>query len=232
MPGERRVPSILSRIKTMATDALRWLRVFLRWFMEPRLLWWTFLVLLIAGTGVCMGRSEAGFRWIGLVLQLLGVGTVAWNIHGTRRLFDRPAIVTEAVQWLRRVPRFRASTTVLTATGHLGLSFGRARLDIWHNADPSAALEARLDAAEKNLSGMRDRLKELERETEHRLLQQTIALEAEKQARATEDKNIRDKLKTAQVEGLHISTMGIVWLIAGVIMSTVSSELAYLANVL
>jgi hypothetical protein len=106
-------------------------------------------------------------------------------------------------------------------------SSGGGRLDIWHNA-ASDAVEARLDAVEKNLTMVRDQLHELERETEKRLEHQIKALEQEKQDRAKVDEDIREKLKTSAVGGLHISAVGVAWLSVGVIMSTGSIELAHL----
>ena len=129
-------------------------------------------------------------------------------------------------------PIFRASVAIAVGAGGIAISGGRARLDIWYNADPDAAIEARIDAAEKNLSRLRDRLNEFEQETEKSLARRTKALEQEKQDRASGDKDIREKLEAAQVGGLYISMAGMWWLVAGVIMSTVPSELACLANFL
>jgi hypothetical protein len=81
---------------------------------------------------------------------------------------------------------------------------------------------------EKNLTRVRDQLHELERETEKRLEHQIKALEQEKQDRAKVDEDIREKLKTSAVGGLHISAVGVAWLSVGVIMSTGSIELAHL----
>jgi len=116
----------------------------------------------------------------------------------------------------------------------MSVSGGRARVDIWYNADPNAecALEARLDAAEKNIIRLRERLHEVDLEMEQKTQQQAEALKEEKQERANEDKNIRNSLETAQTRPLHISAMGVAWLVAGVVMSTVPSELACLAHFL
>lgn len=73
---------------------------------------------------------------------------------------------------------------------------------------------------------VKDQLTGLEKETEKNLKRQTDALEQEKQARAKADEEIREKLKTAQTSGLHIAWRGVVWLVAGVIMSTIPGELA------
>jgi hypothetical protein len=224
--------SILTRIGNWLKDFLRWLFALWRWLREPRLVWLTTFILAIAAVGAFWLRSEPAFRWTGLGLQLLGIATVAWNIRGTRTLFGRAGTFAGAAQWWNQRPKFRASVAIAVGAGSTAISGGRARLDIWYNADPDAAIEARIDAAEKNLSRLRDRLNEFEQETEKSLARQTNALEQEKQARTSDDKDIREKLEAAQVGGLHISVAGVVWLVGGVIMSTVPGELACLANFL
>lgn len=161
--------------------------------------------------------DEAAFRRAGLGLQLLGIGTVVVNIRGARAQFGQPSILARTAKCWRQRPRFRSPLVIVPGAGRLSISSGRARLDIWHNPDPNAAsvLEARLDAAEKNLMWLRDRLNENAGETERRLQQQTNALEQEKRDRASNDDTIRTTLKTAQTGGLHVSMMGVCCLFRG-----------------
>jgi len=70
----------------------------------------------------------------------------------------------------------------------------------------------------------------LERETKKRLEQQINALEQEKQVRAKEDEDVREKRKTSAVGGLHISAVGVVCLFMGMLMSTGSIEWAKLSQ--
>jgi len=222
--------SALRRLGVEAKKRGWWLLALCRWLLEPLLFWSTAFVLGIAVIAAIWLRSEPAFRWIGLCLQLLGIFTVAYNIRDTQERFDRPGLLALAAQWLRRRPRFSSSVAISVCAIEGGDSvFGRARVDIWHNAG-SDAVEARLDAAEKNLIRVRDQIHELERETEKRLERQINALEQEKQVRAKGDEDIREKLKTSAVGGLHISTVGVVCLFVGVIMSTGSTELADLSQ--
>jgi hypothetical protein len=212
----------MSALNRIVNYLLRWLR----WLGKPRLGWVPVLVLAIAVVGAFWLRSEPAFRRIGLVLQLLGIATVAWNIRGTRALFGRPGAF---VQWWHEHPRW-SWVVVADAAGGIEFLGRRPRVDIWHNADADAALEARLDAMGKNLSWVRDRLNEFQQETEKDLEQQTNALEQEKRVRASDDKGIHEKLVAAQIGGLNISVAGMWWLVVGVIMSTVPSESVCLAN--
>jgi hypothetical protein len=56
--------------------------------------------------------------------------------------------------------------------------------------------------------------------------QQTESVKQEKLAQTMETEAIRQKLEAVQVGGLHISAIGVVWLVVGVCMSTSSIELA------
>jgi hypothetical protein len=227
----------MSRISTTVKDALRWLYALSKYLLQELplvVIVVTSIVLLIALAIAFWVRSEPAFRWSGLALQLLGTATVAWNIHGTRTLFHLAGVFALAAQSWQRRPRFRpppVNFSVATMMPEFNFS---ARLDTWHYADPNAAsaLEARLDAAEKNLTSTRDRLNKLEERTTQSLQQHANALEQEKLDRANDAKNVRDELKVAQAGGLHISVVGVLWLVAGVIMSTIPSELACLAGYL
>lgn len=222
----------LSRINGAAKYAVGWAHAHWRWLGELYPFWITVFVLATPVFFAIRLENESAFRSAGLSLQLLVIGTVVWNIRDTRALFDRPSSFQIAARWLRRRPRFAAPTIIRAGTASLRLQGGRARLDIWHGADPNAAsaLEARLDATERNLIRVRDRLNELEQETERNLQQQTDSLNKGKQERANEDNGIRDRLAAAQVGSLYISAMGVTWLVAGVVMSTIPSELAFLAK--
>ncbi len=142
-------------------------------------------MVLIAPVLAFWLKSEPAFRVIGLVLQLLGFVTVAWNIRETQATFQRPGIISLSVEWWGRRPRFRSQVIVAAGAAFTLTSSGRAYTDIWHNADPDAdsAIEARLDTAEKNLGRIRDRLNEFERETRQSLQRQDGALRQEKRKR-------------------------------------------------
>jgi hypothetical protein len=89
-------------------------------------------------------------------------------------------------------------------------------------------MEVRVNDLEKNMAFIRDSLSELQKQIDANMDRQIEALDQEKQTRARSDQQISNKLEVAQVSGLHVSMMGVVWLVVGVIMSTSSIELACL----
>lgn len=216
----------MSALRRLGVEVKKWVRWLL---LEPGLFWITSLVLVIAVIAAIWLRCEPAFRWAGLFLQIIGILTVAYNIRDTRARFHRPGLLALTTQWLGRRPRFGTSVTIGAAGFSSGGANSRARGDIWHNA-ASNAVEARLDAVEKNLFRVKNQFHELERETDKRLERQSKALEQEKQDRARADEGISEKLKAWAVGGLHVSTIGVLSFLVGAIMSTGSTELAHLSQ--
>jgi hypothetical protein len=172
-------------------------------------------------------KSEISFRLIGLALQLFGIMTVALNIRGTRKQFGLPGILGQIAEWMRQFLRHSSTPIFADLSITLESDSLKARGEVWLDVNRDASLEARLDVVENNLLRERQSLNELRQETGKNLAQQADALDQEKQARADDDKYLRETLSTLAVGGLSISAAGIVCLIVGVIMSTASVELAH-----
>jgi hypothetical protein len=199
--------------------------------VEAKQFWCAISVIIGAFTVVLKyGRSESSIRIIGMVLQLLGILTVAWGIHQTRALFGHPSILTLSRQWLSRFPRYGASRKLIIADMTLPLMIGRARGHSWAHAGPDATLEARVEVLEKNLNDANQRINQAFEEMDQQFIKHSGTLETEQQIRAREDQNILSKLETTETGGLYISAMGALWLFVGVTLSTVSTELAKWLN--
>jgi hypothetical protein len=70
---------------------------------------------------------ESVIRLTGLVLQVLGIGTVIWGISETRALFGRPSFAAKTKSWLGRFPLMRRSIVVGGGIVSLGIIAGKAR---------------------------------------------------------------------------------------------------------
>jgi hypothetical protein len=145
----------LLRVCSLLLRFFHWLRAMGRWLIEPSLMWFAIVVLIAAFGVAAIFKSEPGFRWTGLGLQFVGVGTVAWNIRGTRTQFSRPGILALVAQWFRRRPRLRSSTIVAVGTGTVVAMGLRARAEVWYPIPEDAALDARVDFIEKNQNLLR-----------------------------------------------------------------------------
>lgn len=204
---------------------LTWSENLLHWLLvEPWLLWTTVLVLV----AVYYLRSEPAFRIAGGLFQLFGVGVVAWGIHETRVLFGRPSILTRSRQWFGRIPPFPRQTNVIMGGANLTLEsvFGSGHLSVWNNAGPDDPAEKRITALEKNQNELRTQIDRLRSDNDKQFREQTEKFETEVTIRDKEIAELRTKLEVTETGGLHLSAYGVVWIFIGVIMSTLSPELA------
>jgi hypothetical protein len=217
-------------LRTRTKRLSLWLRALWLWLAEPRHFWLTVLVVVLAILFVLWRRTEPAIRITGLILQVFGIGTVIWGIHKTRALFGRPSILALSRKWLRRFPVYggrivtgKSSITLPGLTWH-------ARGYVSANAGPDATIEARVEALEKNVKYINERIDHTQTEMDQKARTQAEALTQEKQTRDKEDQEIRAKLETTETGGLNISGMGASWLFVGVILSTAAPELAKWLN--
>ncbi len=195
--------------------------------LEARLFWITVLVVLVAAAfALRRGTDEAVVRITGMVLELLGIGTVVWGIRETRAFFGRPSLLTLAQQWFTRVPPFRRQIVTSSSDTAVGTARGSSNTYALSTIGPDATADERLLALETNLDRAIKWLDQIHIATDEglRLLGET--LKREERSRTAEDQQIRQKLEATETGGLHISAMGTLWLIVGVIFSSVPAELA------
>lgn len=203
-----------------------WLAALAHWLAEARLLWTGLFVVLLALL-VCIrpGAREIDVRVTGLVLQWLGIGTVAVGIRETRRLFGRPGIGKLFVAWVSRFPRWRRQVVFGAGAGALGTATASARGYVWTTIDPTAPVETRLNALTRNVERLNERLIQVQNELESELRKHSEALRSEQNERAQNDQQLHLRLEAAETGGLYISAIGLVWLIVGVFLTTMSPEI-------
>ncbi len=206
-----------------------WIRSVSRWLVEWRYFCLGLLVVAVPiWLAIRYGADEATIRIMGLILQLLGIGTVIWDINSTRKEFGHPGAFKVWHRRLRSFPLF--GNQAGTATGHATLpamiSSGRAHQTV--SAGPEAKSEERLQALEENLRLVHERISHSQNEVDQQFRKYFEELNFETQARVQEDKKNQIKLEATETGGLHILGMGALWLFQGVIMSTVPAEIAKL----
>ncbi|RZB35765.1 MAG: hypothetical protein SRB2_02815 [Desulfobacteraceae bacterium Eth-SRB2] len=200
-----------------------WIFVDWRW-LHANLL----VVALPVFIGLRYGASESKIRYYGLVLQLLGILTVAWGIRTTRKEFGHPSIFKRWQQRLSRFPLFgkREVKGTVDVAAACATASGR-----WYSSvkpESEANIEARVQALEENLPLIHDRISQTQNEMDRGFREVLEALKQEKRVREKEEQDIRAKLEATETGDLHISAIGVFWLFVGIIMSTVSADLAEL----
>lgn len=210
------MPSSASRIKYLWS-----------WLVEARFAWLALGVIAAALMVALRSHTpEPVIRLTGLVLQLLGIGTVIWGISETRALFGHPSFAKKAKSWLERFPLRRRNIVIAAGAGSLAAITGKARGYATQGPGPNPTIEARIEALEKNISLIHERISGTEKEMDEEFRKTVEALKNEEQQRHAEDNSIREKLEATGTGGVHISAIGASWLFVGVVLSTAAVEIA------
>lgn len=210
----------------MSNDVRR-LRAFWPWLREARFAWLALGVVDVA-LAVCLRphTSEPVIRLTGLVLQLLGIATVAWGISETRALFGHPSFAAKGRAWLGRFPLLRKSNVFTDVIGSRAVATSKARGYATRGAGLNPTVETRVDVLERNIELIHERISGTETEMDEGFRKTADALRHEQNTRRTEDHAILTKLEATGTGGVHISAIGACWLFVGVVLSTAGLEIA------
>jgi len=208
-----------------------WARALCLWLNEPRHFW---LAIVVVGAALIFslrrGATEPEIRITGLILQILGVGTVAWGIRETRVLFGHPTLVDQFRAWRRRFPVYGGRTVFGSGNVAMKPASLHARGYTLASAGLNPTTETRVDALEKNVKLIHERIDHTQSEMDQKFRSHASLLEWEAQTRARDDQALREKLEVTETGGLHISAMGALWLFIGITLSTAAPEIAKWLN--
>jgi hypothetical protein len=193
--------------------------------MQMRLLWLT-IGLLAACLLFCLvlRESESNIRLTGGLLQLLGLGTVVWGIHDTRKLFGLPPVLSKFREWLRKRPG-QPVIVQLSGVAAVGSTGRFASTGAPSSLGPNASIEDRLAALEHNqmfiqhqFHALRERDDTIERDLK-------TSMDTERTERRNATFEVQSKLSAFATGGIYLSTMGTIWILAGTMLSTASTEI-------
>jgi len=169
------------------------------------------------------GGVDDRVRYAGLILQLLGIVTVAFGLHTRRRLFNRPGFMDELhalkaqFPWPRRTqPIAVGAAAIVEASLTFKITARRA----------GDSVEDRLAALEEDLKTLRGEQAETSKELQQERTKRSEALSLERQSREAALREIETRLDTLGAGGLHLERTGLVWLFLGVLLGTIPSEIA------
>jgi hypothetical protein len=196
------------------------------WLVEARLVWLNLAVIIIALiVAIRLHTPEPMIRITGLLAQLVGIFTVLKDISKTQALFKLPSFIAKAKSWLKRFPLRRNNIVIAADATIIGTSACKFRGDVTQGPSPNPTIETRLDVLEKNISLIRERISDIEREIYEEFHKTKEALKNEEQARQAGDNDVRKELENAETGGAFILSIGALWLLVGVILSTASVEI-------
>ncbi|WP_420457193.1 hypothetical protein [Rubrivirga sp.] len=196
---------------------------------------WPFWLTLLGLIGAWVAsyfladKLEDQIRYTGFLLELLGVLNVAVGLSETRKLFGRPSVFSEAASWLKQL----RGALKQPITGTINLSGAASSTSA---ASGRIIQGLREDApVEERLKYLEDRYKELRSDfsdTSRRLNQSISAvrdqLSKERRERQEQTDKLRIQLEELTVGGLKLETIGLVWLLIGIVCSSIPAELASL----
>lgn len=198
------------------------------WLFEARFAWLALGVIFFALMACFLNTSEPTIRITGLSLQLLGISTVIWGISETEALFGNQSLLFKVKSWCGRFPLLRSNVVASGDMASLSLGTCNAKAYGTHGTSPNPTTENRLDALEKNISLIHERINGTENEMDEAFRKIKDVLKVEVQTREIEDSSILGKLEATGLGGVHISLIGALWLFVGVILSTAAIEIARL----
>lgn len=195
--------------------------------MEAKYTWLSLGVIAIVLLPSILWPSEKVIRYAGLILQLLGIGTVIWGISLTRALFGHPSFAAKVLSWLVRFPLRKRTVIFGAGAGVLAMISGKARAYQSHNPAENATIEQRLDSLERNIQLIHDRITGTEKEIDEEFRKTAEAIKSEANTRDAENRILHKKLEATGIGGVHISAIGALWLFVGVVLSTAALEISY-----
>ncbi len=212
------------------------MRVTFRWRVLSGVLrnaWPAWLALGGVALAVIVGLSVSpcrpvALRWGGMLLQMMGLGTVAFGLYDIRRQFGRPPLRESLLAYFRQLlsafmpPKPITATFSATAADTVVAGEGVAdRL-----VSSGAPLEERISALKADLDRLRGEL-----DTKTRMLRERIDGVRESLNRETEERQVADgsmarKIEDVAVGGLKLEGVGLFWLWLGVLGTSIPDYLA------
>jgi len=196
------------------------------WLAEANYTWLALGVTASALLVSILYPSEKVIRYAGLILQLLGIGTVIWGISLTRALFGHPSFAAKALSWLQHCPLLKRNVVFGAGMAAIAVIGGKARAYQSHSPGPDATIDQRLDSLERNIQLIHERITGTENEMDEELRKTADAIKSEARSRENEDRGLHEKLEATGTGGVHISAIGALWLFVGVVLSTASQEIS------
>lgn len=168
---------------------------------------------------------EPRIRIAGMIMELFGLGTVAFGVRETRVRFKKSSLLETTRQWLKSFPKFKIETRIVLGTATLKLGGGTLSAFGTVSPSPTATLEERVALLERSLNQANEMIHQIQQKIEEETRKRDTALDAERRDREVGDEKNQQRLKEAVAEGLYIETTGVVWLFLGIILSTASNEI-------
>lgn len=218
--------------KTFREKAVNWIKQKWQWAMRNKLFWWNIILIFVSVAIIFMWRSpgESDFRvkTLGMILQLIGVGSVWFDLTSTARTFGKTGMIQRTKDWLK-AGFTRNATVSLSGVSAQASTGGSARLTVRWPIDPNAVNSVRIEALEKNLGKIDEEINALFQQLDQHAAVARERASNEEKMRTLAVAEVRRELIEASAGNFAILVFGVVWLAVGVVLSTWAPEIAIIA---
>jgi hypothetical protein len=193
---------------------------------------WIAVAGLAASVGIAFFTGSdlpSRILYAGTVLDFFGLVLVAQGLSETRKQFGKPSVFGRLRRWFEAFAstfRRQEHQRAVAATGRFSLRTGhvRARVGVGQNA----TVEQRVHALEQNLKILSSELTEVRSSHDLKLAKIETALEEEKKQRVAEMGQLSRQLEDLAVGDLHLETIGLFWLVLGILFTNIPNEISRL----
>jgi hypothetical protein len=209
-----------------------WLAEVWRWALREWPLWVLFVVpvLSVALFALLSLRDVSAENWVrycGLFLEVLGILTVADGLQAKRILFNKPDLAQQVGGAFACFPPLpgKSRTVHISGAGEINTA-GTIGVLTGSVAPPptGATVETRLSLLEGQMSAMQQNHNTLSRQVHQQRDAATAAIDQERNAREKTTGELRSKLEKLGADGLQLEMAGVVWLVLGATLATISGE--------
>lgn len=197
------------------------------WFYEPKLFFLAVLYLCLAFSWIVFfNYSEPSFRLIGLLLQIFGIVTVVLGIIQTREQFKHESYLKLFFNWVKRFP-IKSKPVFIEPEGiNVSMSIGDVILHTVFKLNPNTPIQEQLIKIEKEILFLQSQIDNQTDKNMNELNNVKSQLATEKNERTNSINQTLKIIESTSTGGIHISFIGTIWLLFGVIFSTASPELS------
>lgn len=165
---------------------------------------------------------SAAIRYAGTFLQILGLLTLALGLYKMRQSFPR-----RSGGWFGRlVQAFRRPKPISLQASAASAVIAGARPRLRSGVGPGVSLEDRLGVLEGNLKQLEGEMDAEIRDVKEQVAQAHDGLRREREERSVGDDRTTSQIKEVAIGGLHLEVVGLVWLILGVLGTSIPDETA------
>jgi len=195
---------------------------------------------IFLGVAIVVAAAAFGFaRWlpypgetrvsvVGMVLQLLGLGTVVIGLDRDLRQLGRPAVRQQVAAWFQRLLLvFAPSKSVTVEVGGLPsgvVMAGGAHVE--QTPAPGASLERRVLLLEGQLTMLKTQVAQNADDCRVRSARLDAQLEREVHQRLQGDRQAVRMIKDLTLGGLRLQLIGLVWLACGIVGTSIPQHVA------